>query len=79
MIVEIRATKDSTIPYMQGEQVAHVSVPAGTILFVSIAGSNRSKSVWGEGADEWRPERWLAGAAESPSMKERLPGIYSGM
>lgn len=77
--IEIRATKDSTVPYMQGEQLSHVSIPAGTVLFVSIAGSNRCKSVWGQSADEWKPERWLSGATESPTTKERLPGVYSGM
>jgi cytochrome P450 len=63
---------------MKGEKVTHVSVPAGTIIFVGIAGSNRSEAVWGEDAKEWKPERWL-GDLKQKGPKEKVPGIYSGM
>lgn len=73
------ATKDCMVPYMRGDELTHVSIPSGTILFVGIAGSNRSESVWGEDAKEWKPERWLDDLKNECRTKERLPGIYSGM
>lgn len=69
------ATRDCTLPYMRGDEVAYTSIPSGTILFVGIAGSNRSKAVWGDDAQEWKPERWLG----NKGPKEKVPGIYSGM
>ncbi|KAF7760629.1 hypothetical protein Agabi119p4_10038 [Agaricus bisporus var. burnettii] len=69
------ATRDCTLPYMRGDEVAYTSIPSGTILFVGIAGSNRSQAVWGDDAQEWKPERWLG----NKGPKEKVPGIYSGM
>ncbi|KAF9445892.1 cytochrome P450 [Macrolepiota fuliginosa MF-IS2] len=75
------ATKDCIVPYTpeghKGES-SQVLIPSGTTLFVSIVGSNRLESVWGEDAKQWKPERWLSN--EGPERgKERLPGVYSGM
>lgn len=67
-----------------------IAVPKGTTIWLSISGANRSKDIWGEDADEWRPQRWLGhtntdGEFDSnlkDSTKQgkiKLPGIYSGM
>ena len=34
-------------------------LPKKSIVFWSIWAMNRSKSIWGDDADEFRPERWL--------------------
>lgn len=47
-----------------GEEVRAVHVPAGTNVVISILGANRNKAVWGDDADEWRPERWLTPSGE---------------
>ena len=74
-----------------GDNLASVSVPKGTSLFVSIAGANRHEAVWGPDAKEWKPERWLESAPETEkgefvsgkqawvSKDMKLPGVYSGM
>ncbi|KAI5120423.1 hypothetical protein M0805_006923 [Coniferiporia weirii] len=64
-----------------------IYVPAGTTVWVSIAGANRLSDIWGADADEWKPQRWLRagehGGIEAMEHVEkgsvRLPGIYSGM
>jgi cytochrome P450 len=66
------------LPYVQNGELLQVMVPEGTIVFVGIAGSNRSELVWGEDAKQWKPERWLDGFGGAIG-EERLPGIYSGM
>ncbi|KAJ4467221.1 cytochrome P450 [Lentinula aciculospora] len=73
------ATKERTLMYssINPDVVdASVIVPAGTTLFVGIAGANRLESVWGADAKVWRPERWIF--SQNPASI-RLPGIYSGM
>ena len=39
-------------------------------------GSNVNKSLWGEDALEWKPERWLG---DLPTVLEdaRIPGVYA--
>ncbi|KAH9487411.1 Cytochrome P450 monooxygenase 91 [Psilocybe cubensis] len=74
------AVKETVLEYSHHEdhsKLSSVRVPAGTILFVSIAGSNRLESIWGPDAKKWRPERWLEDSKDSTAG--RLPGIYSGM
>merc|ERR1712137_1160122 len=36
-----------------------VLVPKGTTLLLQNYTNHRSKGLWGEDADEWKPERWL--------------------
>lgn len=67
-----------------------IVAPKGTTIWISISGANRSKDIWGEDADEWKPQRWLGHSDSSgeldPNLKDsakqvkpKLPGIYSGM
>ncbi|KAJ1545553.1 hypothetical protein HK096_006269, partial [Nowakowskiella sp. JEL0078] len=43
-----------------------VVLPAGTDLAISIAGIQRNKSIWGEDADQFIPERWLTDVPKAP-------------
>lgn len=66
----------------QGQPRTALTIPKGTTLFVSIAAPNRSPSIWGPDALEWRPERWLSVQSPGSGHRDemmRLPGIYSGM
>lgn len=48
-------------------------VPAGTEVGFTSYAMNRNKAVWGEAADEFRPERFLRGEGESEgAFAERL-------
>ncbi|KAK7683149.1 hypothetical protein QCA50_013822 [Cerrena zonata] len=75
-----------------GEEITSVPVPANTNITISILASNRNKRVWGEDANEWKPERWLtpegktkAGIFEGDVSSEqrqtgsRYPGVYASM
>ncbi|KAF8883812.1 cytochrome P450 [Infundibulicybe gibba] len=75
------AVKESIVSYSPSgheDDVASITIPAGTTIFVGIAGGNRMESVWGLDAKEWKPQRWLAGEPKQGDGP-RLPGIYSGM
>lgn len=43
-----------------GEELSGVFVPGGTIVGVNPAVIHRDRSIFGEDADTFRPERWLA-------------------
>jgi cytochrome P450 len=43
-------------------------VPAGTKIFLVPWATNKDKSLWGEDADKFNPERWLAGDSSSPHV-----------
>ena len=51
-------------------------VPKGTLVVPHIQASNNNKELWGEDANEWKPERWLA---QLPAALEdaHRPSVYS--
>lgn len=59
-------------------EICEIPIKKNTNVIVSILNANRSKAVWGEDAEEWKPERWL-GKSHDEVAKERLPGVYSSM
>ncbi|KZT02243.1 cytochrome P450 [Laetiporus sulphureus 93-53] len=59
-------------------QIKEIAIKKGQSLMVSIIGANHSTRIWGEDAEEWKPERWLQ--SEAPFVEDaRLPGVYSSM
>ncbi|KAI0684489.1 cytochrome P450 [Cytidiella melzeri] len=59
-----------------GQKRDHIMVPKDTVVFIGIQATNRNKAVWGEDADQWKPERWLSPLPETVT-NARIPGIYS--
>lgn len=75
-----------------GKPIDQIYLKNNTRITISIISANRSKAIWGEDAEEWKPERWLARKLNDDEKegdlftgksrgiaKEQLPGIYSGM
>lgn len=58
--------------------ITEIAVPKGTSIFLNTHACNGNKALWGEDAEEWKPERWL-----SPLPREleeaRIPGIYANL
>lgn len=59
-------------------EIREIPIKKNTNVIISILNANRSKAVWGEDAEEWKPERWLGNSLDEVA-KERLPGVYSSM
>ncbi|KAF8509096.1 cytochrome P450 [Gautieria morchelliformis] len=61
------AGRDDVIPLATplktrtGEIITSIPVSKGQHINISISGYNRLKSLWGDDADQWRPERFLEG------------------
>ncbi|KAI5116491.1 hypothetical protein M0805_000625 [Coniferiporia weirii] len=84
-LVERVAVKDTVLPLkfpikaVDGKtELTEITVPKNTGIFISILGANLSTKIWGDDAEEWKPERWLKPLPESVS-EAHLPGVYSQM
>lgn len=57
-------------------QIKEIAVKKGTRVTIAIYAANRSKKLWGDDVEDWKPERWLKPLP--PSVSEaHLPGVYS--
>ena len=63
---------------VNGQPVAEVTVPKGATIIVGIRACNLNPDVWGEDAQEWKPERWLGGLPDSV-LEAHVPGVYSNL
>lgn len=53
------AHKDTVLPQGGGpDGKSPILVPKGTMIAFGIAALHRRRDLWGEDADEFRPERW---------------------
>ncbi|TCD65829.1 cytochrome P450-dit2 [Steccherinum ochraceum] len=59
------AQNDTVLPLSEpirgksGAQTKSIAIRKGTIISISLLGSNYNKAVWGDDAFEFKPERWL--------------------
>ena len=56
--------------------ISQLAVPKGSLVLVDVAACNTLKSLWGDDAREWKPERWLAPLPQTV-LDARVPGVYS--
>ncbi|EJU05909.1 cytochrome P450 [Dacryopinax primogenitus] len=63
-------------PYVDtnGKERTTISVKKGDGIFIPIRVVNRSTSLWGPDAGEFRPERWLR---EVPDAANHIPGVWA--
>ena len=58
-----------------GDTLCDFFVPAGTQVSHNFFGVMRSKSIWGEDADVFRPERWLVSGAGEESKRRMMNSV----
>ena len=61
---------------VDGQLIYELAIPKGTQVMVGSWICNIDKSLWGEDAEEWKPERWLSPLPQS-LIDARIPGVYS--
>ena len=72
----MKAHEDDVVPLSHpilaasGELVDSIFVARGTALRIPIAGVNRSEALWGEGANEFDPTRWLRSGSEDAIVED---------
>lgn len=77
-IVDTVLPLTTPIQGVDGTQLHEIAIPKGTLLLPSCQACNTLKTVWGEDAEEWKPDRWLSPLP--PSVVEaRIPGVYSNL
>ncbi|KAI1793405.1 cytochrome P450 [Ganoderma leucocontextum] len=78
------ASRDAVLPFSNpirgrdGRDMHEVVVPKGTVVLTHYQASNSDPALWGEDAEEWKPERWLA-PLPSAVEEARIPGVYSNL
>jgi len=83
-LIQREATKDDIIPLStplkskNGEIITSIPVSKGQRCFLGVSVYNLLKSVWGEDADQWRPERFLENDKNSSRAKISL-GVTSNL
>ncbi|EIN09227.1 cytochrome P450 [Punctularia strigosozonata HHB-11173 SS5] len=76
------ATQDDVIPlstpYIDryGVKKTTIRVQSGDAIYIPILTMNRLKSIWGEDAHEFRPERWINSV---PGTVSEVPGVWSNL
>ncbi|KAG9003824.1 hypothetical protein FRB93_010840 [Tulasnella sp. JGI-2019a] len=78
-----QAAQDDIIPLSvpfvdwKGVEKREVRIGKGDRVFMSVLAMNRDKTIWGEDALDFNPERWFK--PESHSRSSEIPGVYSGI
>ncbi|KAI1784550.1 cytochrome P450 [Ganoderma leucocontextum] len=63
---------------VDGTMMHKIFVPKDTSVVIGLLASNRNKAIWGEDAEEWKPERWMSPLPDSVG-EAHVPGIYSNL
>ncbi|KZT68370.1 cytochrome P450 [Daedalea quercina L-15889] len=77
------ADKDTVLPLSEpihttdGKIMDAVPVTKGSQFLLGYLGCNLSKSLWGEDALEWNPERWMS--LPTTVTQGHIPGAYSNI
>ncbi|KAF8202147.1 cytochrome P450 [Pholiota molesta] len=78
------ALRDVVIPVstpikgLDGQEVRELHIPANTNIGVGVMIGNSSPEIWGAGAEEWNPDRWLNPLPDTV-INARIPGVYSNL
>jgi len=81
------AARDDLIPLSMpvpsalepGKMLSHVRVHKGQVVFIPITAVNKSKRVFGDNAEEFRPERWIESEDGSGKKIEGNVGVTSSI
>ncbi|KAE9397676.1 cytochrome P450 [Gymnopus androsaceus JB14] len=67
-------------PFTDKNGVVHDGIPVrkGESIFIPILAMNRAKSLWGEDAREFNPERWMKPDG-IPNSVSSIPGVWGNM
>ncbi|KAG9018779.1 hypothetical protein FRB90_009783 [Tulasnella sp. 427] len=90
--LRFRSVADSTIRSAEKDDIIPVSTPykdrngvermefrigAKEQILIPIGSLNRDKAIWGEDANEFKPERWIEGNTHPRSAE--VPGVFAGV
>ena len=84
MLMLRRAFQDATLPLAEpmmgsnGTVIDSIPIPKGSNVLVGVRACNRHKALWGDDAEEWKPERWLKPLPKTVE-NANIPGVYSNM
>ncbi|EJD01989.1 cytochrome P450 [Fomitiporia mediterranea MF3/22] len=75
------AMKDDVIPFsepfadLKGRVCKEIRIRKGDRIVLPVLALNRDKSIWGEDADEFNPDRWT----NPPQAARNVPGVWGDL
>lgn len=78
MVADIVMPLGEPIKGVDGSMITEMPLPKGTSVVIGIRACNRNKSIWGEDALEWKPDRWLRPLPETVASAH-IPGVYANL
>ncbi|KAK7695516.1 hypothetical protein QCA50_000152 [Cerrena zonata] len=61
-----------------GQMINEIPLPKNTTVMMGLWGSNINPAVWGEDAEEFKPERWLSNLPDTVT-DAHIPGVYANL
>jgi hypothetical protein len=63
-----------------GAELSAIAIPENTIILISILAANRNRAIWGDDANEWKPERWFSSTArkDGQGTDVTFDGVQAG-
>ncbi|KAI0754104.1 cytochrome P450 [Daedaleopsis nitida] len=83
-MINRQAMRDTVLPLaepirgLDGTVLHEIPVPKGTVFFCNLRLCNTNEALWGEDAQEWKPERWLKPLPRTVE-EANIPGIYANL
>ena len=79
--------QDAVVPFQfpikdkkTGREINEIVIRKGTPVYIGLEAANRSTSLWGEDAGEFKPKRWMGHYAHESTVEQiKTPGIFSNM
>ncbi|KAI0737376.1 cytochrome P450 [Daedaleopsis nitida] len=83
-LINRQVLRDTVLPLAEpirgidGTVITEIVIAEGTFLLCNLRLCNTNEAVWGEDAQEWKPERWLQPLPRTVE-EANVPGIYANL
>ncbi|KAG2059079.1 cytochrome P450 [Suillus hirtellus] len=74
-----KVVKATTLPLQfpvrssSGAEISSISLHEDVFVIISILAANRNRTLWGDDANEWKPERWLSSSGRKDGPDTDIP------
>lgn len=70
-------TLSKPLTLRDGQEISSLFIPNNTNIVASLRTVNRNTTIWGDDAEEWKPERWFN--LPETVLAAKIPGSYTNL
>ncbi|KAG1802771.1 cytochrome P450 [Suillus plorans] len=80
-----KVVKATTLPLQfpvrssSGAEISSIALHKNVFVIISILAANRNRTLWGDDANEWKPERWLSSPGRKDGLGTDIPSNSAGV